>query len=54
VVIEPGKDNIGDYVADLQACREGAYDVMSTPVAPGGGERLVKAPMRLRIDARGA
>jgi hypothetical protein len=53
VVIEPGKDNIGDYVADLQAYREAAYDVMSTPVTAGGGERLVMAPTRLGIDACG-
>lgn len=53
VVLELANDRVGDYIPDLKAYREGAYEVISTPVAPGGGEKLVEAAVRLLIDARG-
>jgi hypothetical protein len=53
VVVELANDTVGDYIPDLKAYREGAYEVISTPVAPGGGERLVEAAVRLLIEARG-
>ncbi len=40
-----------DYVPDRKAFAEGAYEVVNSLCAPGGGEDLVNAATRLLIDA---
>lgn len=54
IVLELANDAVDDYVPDLKAYSEGAYEVISTPLAPGGGERLVEAAVRLLLEAKGA
>ena len=39
-----------DYVPDRKAFAEGAYEVVNSLCAPGGGEDLVNAATRLLID----
>ena len=40
------------YVPDRKAYPEGAYEVISTRVAEGGGERMVEAALRMLANAR--
>ena len=54
IISELTNDTVQDYVPDLKAYSEGAYEVLSTPVAAGGGEALVSTAVRLLIDARGS
>ena len=54
IVIELANDKVEDYVPDLKAYSEGAYEVISTPLAAGAGEKLVETAVRLLIDARGS
>lgn len=46
IVAELANGSIG-YVPNLKAYPQGAYEVVSTRCAPGGGELLVEAAMRL-------
>jgi neutral ceramidase len=46
IVVELANGSIG-YVPDRKAYPEGAYEVISSRVAEGGGERLVEAALRL-------
>lgn len=51
IIAELANGSIG-YVPDRKAYPEGAYEVISTRCAPGGGEALVAAATRLLIEAR--
>ena len=46
IVVELANDSIG-YVPTTKAFREGSYEVVNSRVAPGGGEMLVNAALRL-------
>jgi hypothetical protein len=52
IVVQLANDTVDDYVPDLKAYSEGAYEVLSTPLAAGGGERLVETAVRLLVDIR--
>jgi hypothetical protein len=53
IIAELANGSIG-YVPDLKAYPEGAYEVVNTRCAPGGGERMADAATRLLIDAHKA
>lgn len=53
IIAELTNGSIG-YVPDLKAYPEGAYEVVSTRCAPGGGELLADAATHLLIDAHKA
>jgi hypothetical protein len=53
IISELTNDKVQDYVPDFKAYPEGAYEVISTPVAVGGGEALVATAVRMLVDARG-
>ena len=46
IVVELANDSIG-YVPTRKAFAEGSYEVVNSRVAPGGGEMLVQAAVRL-------
>ena len=46
IIVELANDSIG-YVPTRQAFAEGSYEVVNSRVAPGGGEMLVQAAVRL-------
>ena len=48
VVVELANDSIG-YVPNLRAYDQGAYEVISSRCAPGSGEKLVEAAVRLLV-----
>lgn len=50
IIAELANGSIG-YVPDRKAYPEGAYEVINTRCAPGGGERMVEAAVRLLIEA---
>jgi neutral/alkaline ceramidase-like enzyme len=52
IVSELSNDAVVDYIPDRKAYSQGAYEAMSTPVAPGGGELLVETAVRLLIETR--
>ena len=49
VVSELTNDTIG-YIPNLKAYDQGAYEVISSRVAPGSGEMLVDAAVRMLVD----
>jgi len=51
IVVELANGSIG-YVPNRRAYPEGAYEVISSRVAAGGGEMLVDAAVRLLIEHR--
>lgn len=51
IVAELANGALG-YVPDRKAYAEGAYEVISTRFAPGGGEMMVDAAVRLLSEAR--
>jgi hypothetical protein len=53
IIAELANGSIG-YVPDLKAYPEGAYEVVSTRCAPGGGELLADAATRLLVEAHKA
>jgi hypothetical protein len=53
VIAELANGSIG-YVPDRQAYPQGAYEVVSSRVAPGGGEMMVEAAAKMLIEARKA
>jgi hypothetical protein len=50
IIAELANGSIG-YVPDRKAYPEGAYEVINTRCAQGGGEKMVEAAVRLLIDA---
>jgi len=50
IIAELANGSIG-YVPDRKAYPEGAYEVINTRCAQGGGERMVEAAVRLLINA---
>ncbi len=53
IIAELANGSIG-YVPDRKAYPQGAYEVVSARMAPGGGERMVEAATRMLIQARQA
>jgi hypothetical protein len=50
-IVNELSDDVIDYVPDRKAFAEGAYEVVNSLCAPGGGEALVDAATRQLIEA---
>jgi neutral ceramidase len=53
IIVELANDNVG-YVPDRRAYGEGAYEVISTRLAAGGGEAMVESAVRMLLEAHAA
>ncbi|MBO0723309.1 MAG: hypothetical protein J2P41_20975 [Blastocatellia bacterium] len=53
IIVELANDNVG-YVPDRRAYDEGAYEVISSRLAAGGGEAMVESAVRMLLEAHAA
>lgn len=52
IVVTLANGSLGEYIPDRKAYAQGAYEVISTPLAPGGGEALAEAAAHLLLELR--